>query len=132
MSDRAARWGLLWALLLHNLEEALTVGAYLERSQRAVSEWPVLRETAARVTPDSFGWSLLAVSATAAVAVALGARWPVLPKVLAWIMLINVAVPHVPAAIALGGYSPGVLSAVLVNLPYAVWFLRRRSGKAAA
>ena len=127
MSDRAARWGLLAALLLHNLEEALTVGAYLERSQRAVSQWPVLSDAATQVTPVSSGWALFAVSAAAAVAVALGARWPVLPRLLAWVMVINLVVPHVPAAIALGGYSPGVLSAVLVNLPYAVWFLRRRS-----
>ena len=127
MSDRAARWGLLAVLLLHNLEEALTVGAYLERSQSAVSQVPHLRNLAAQVTPASVGWALLAVSVAAAVTVALGARWPRLPKLLAWVMLVNVVVPHVPAAIALGGYSPGVLTAVLVNLPYAVWFLRRRS-----
>ena len=41
------------------------------------------------------------------------------------LFLVNVFVPHVPAAVALGGYAPGVVTAVLVNLPYSVYFLRR-------
>jgi hypothetical protein len=32
-------------------------------------------------------------------------------------MLVNVFVPHVPAAIVFRGYAPGVVTAVLINLP---------------
>jgi hypothetical protein len=32
-------------------------------------------------------------------------------------VLVNVLVPHVPAAIMFRGYAPGVVTAVLVNLP---------------
>jgi hypothetical protein len=32
-------------------------------------------------------------------------------------MLANVVVPHVPAAIVFHGYAPGVVTAVLINLP---------------
>lgn len=32
-------------------------------------------------------------------------------------MLVNVFVPHVPASILFRGYTPGVVTAVLVNLP---------------
>lgn len=44
---------------------------------------------------------------------------------IAAVMFLNVFVPHVPAALLLGGYSPGVATAVLVNLPVSVYFLRR-------
>lgn len=32
-------------------------------------------------------------------------------------MLVNVVVSHIPAAIIFRGYSPGVVTAVLINLP---------------
>ena len=32
-------------------------------------------------------------------------------------MLVNVAVPHVPAAVRAGGYAPGVVTAVTLVLP---------------
>ena len=32
-------------------------------------------------------------------------------------MLVNVVVPHIPAAIIFRGYAPGVVTAVLINLP---------------
>ena len=41
------------------------------------------------------------------------------------IFLLNVFLPHVPAAIALGGYAPGVGTAVLINLPFSIYFFRR-------
>ena len=48
--------------------------------------------------------------------------------VLAVAMVVNVVVPHVPAAVLTGGYVPGVVSAVLVNLPVAASYLRRARG----
>jgi len=32
-------------------------------------------------------------------------------------MLANVLVPHIPASLVFGGYTPGVVTAVLINLP---------------
>ncbi len=53
-------------------------------------------------TPGSAaGYALLAIQAT---------------------MLINV-VSHVGAAVVLSGYSPGLVTAVLVNLPFSLWLL---------
>lgn len=40
-------------------------------------------------------------------------------------MLVNVVVPHVPAALFAGGYAPGVVTAVLVSLPVSLLYLRR-------
>jgi len=42
---------------------------------------------------------------------------------------LNVFIPHVPAAVALGGYAPGVATAVLINLPFSIYFLRRSLGE---
>jgi hypothetical protein len=45
----------------------------------------------------------------------------------ALVLLANVMIPHLPAAWILGGYAPGVLTAVLINLPVcglALWALR--------
>jgi hypothetical protein len=41
-------------------------------------------------------------------------------------MLVNVIVPHVPLAIWSGGYAPGVVTAVLLNLPADLLWLRSR------
>lgn len=36
----------------------------------------------------------------------------------------NVVLPHVPAAILVGGYAPGLATALLVNLPFALLYYR--------
>lgn len=38
-------------------------------------------------------------------------------------MLLNVLVQHLPAAIRSGGYAPGVVTALFVNLPVLTWLL---------
>jgi len=45
--------------------------------------------------------------------------------VIAMGLLLNVFIPHVPAAVALGGYAPGVATALLLNLPFSIYFLWR-------
>jgi hypothetical protein len=40
-------------------------------------------------------------------------------------MLLNVAAPHVPLAIWYAGYTPGLLTAVAVNLPFLPMLLAR-------
>jgi hypothetical protein len=52
-------------------------------------------------------------------------RKPYLVVLLAGVMLLNVLIPHLPAAVAFGGYAPGVVTAVLINAPVCLWFLRR-------
>ena len=41
------------------------------------------------------------------------------------LFLVNVLIPHVPAAIVLGGYAPGLVTAVGLQLPFSVYFIRR-------
>ena len=66
------------------------------------------------------------VSAAAIAAVVVGLRRarPELPGVLAAAMLVNVLVPHVPAAVRARGYAPGLASAVLLVLPVTASYLQ--------
>jgi hypothetical protein len=41
------------------------------------------------------------------------------------VLLANAAVPHLTSAVALRRYTPGLATALLVNVPFAVFFLRR-------
>lgn len=102
------------ALALHDLEEAL--GFPLTRA-KVVALWP------ATPAPAAFWMALAAVTALGLLAAlwagsgpASGAKVATL-RTIAWVLLVNILVPHVPAALVLGGYAPGVVTAVAVNLP---------------
>ena len=76
----------------------------------------------------SLNW---AVSGAATAAVVLGVRRgrPALPGVVAAAMLVNVGVPHVPAAVRARGYAPGVVTAVTLVLTASgryLWECHRR------
>lgn len=114
---------LLLAFMLHNLEEALTFGTYRESAQTVIRQIVFPHYSAPSV--DAFLTALAVVSLFAVLLMAWATRNPssglalVLVRGLACIMLLNVALPHIPAAILFGGYAPGVITAVLVNLPVA-------------
>ena len=120
---------LLLAFLLHNLEEALTFNAFRETAETLVSD--LTSSDFSIPSQNSFVGALVVVSLIAALAMTWAILQPssrsafVLVQGLAWIMLINSLVPHVPASILLGGYAPGVITAVFVNLPIAVFTLVR-------
>lgn len=128
MQRRTAAGLLFAAVFAHNSEEAATYARTRPAATALIRQvWPgaelpapvelqaaalvltvavgLLLLWAARTPRDRAGW--FAVKATAAV------------------FLANVLVPHVPAAIALGGYAPGVITAVAVNLPLCLWILAR-------
>ncbi|HEY0650569.1 HXXEE domain-containing protein [Phenylobacterium sp.] len=113
------------ALMLHDLEEA--VGYPLVRPA-VLGLWP-------SAPPAEAFWTSLAVVTVVGVALALwaGSGRPSGGKALAlraiaWVLLVNVLVPHVPAAFTLGGYAPGVVTAVAVNLPVCLLALRLLRG----
>lgn len=133
--DRARRRAagvLLAATLAHNLEEGLAYAASRPAAAALIhAAAPGLNPPA----PDTFRAVLAALSAAliallgwAAITPRRRAAWRVLRAVAA-VFLANVAIPHVPAAILLGGYAPGVVTAVAVNLPLCAWIVWR-SGRA--
>lgn len=114
-------WAVFGAFALHNLEEAAAAPAYFERAaDRMPIPWPA---------PEPFQAATAAVTAAglALTLVAVRRHRPDLTTLLATIMLVNVVVPHVPLAIASGGYAPGLITALLLNLPIdLLWLTRHR------
>jgi hypothetical protein len=130
-SYRKMQWLVVAFASLHNAEEALTMPAYA----------PLVRERMAGVVPaeipavtSHLAWfygALIVASVVPALVVMIAVSGPA-SRTKAWavlfvqaLFLVNVVVPHVPAALLLGGYVPGLLTAVLVELPFSIWFLRR-------
>jgi hypothetical protein len=102
------------ALTAHDLEEAW---AYSRLR-------PALREILPFAPPAEAAWAALAEVTVVGVGLALWAgRGPASAAKMGWlraialILLVNVLIPHVPAAVVLGGYAPGVATAVALNLP---------------
>jgi hypothetical protein len=122
-------WALVGALTIHNLEEALAMGPFLGAG---TSVGPV-QPGPALLVPFLVAVTVVTVAAWALAGWATAARprpWArAALGVLALVMVVNVLVPHVPAALVTGGYVPGVVSAVLVNLPVAAAYLRARAGR---
>ncbi|MBL8236782.1 MAG: HXXEE domain-containing protein [Bryobacterales bacterium] len=109
---------LLWlfpvAVTLHNAEEAIAFPPFaLEHAARL----PLL------VSPAAFRFALAVL--TLAAWLVTYCAWRRGPRSLsahlffgcAAAMLINVFVPHIPAALRFAAYTPGLLTAVFVNLP---------------
>ncbi|MEA2724398.1 MAG: hypothetical protein QOH59_2169, partial [Gemmatimonadales bacterium] len=130
---RWAVWLLPVLLTLHNLEEGLFFPRYLPsvlgRLPADVQDW---------IGPVSPGemWIALALATGIPLAFCLWAAvrpnsrtalWLVLAM---WATLLLNAVWHVVAAMALfGGYAPGLVTAVALNLPLSVLVLRRAAAE---
>lgn len=120
---RLAAWALFAAFVLHNLEEALTMEDFLAGVGAAFLYVPFLV-------------AVTLVTALGLVLAVLSTRREPVPwalagmRILALVLVINVVVPHLPAAVAFG-YAPGVVTAVLLTLPLGVAYLvltRPRAG----
>jgi hypothetical protein len=120
----------VFALALHNLEEDITIGAFLPRLRAHLQQIAALRDVAPP-TAERMYVALAVVTLVPALLVgwATTGRDSVLKReivaILVAALLWNVLIPHAPAAIIFGGYAPGVLTAVAINLPFGVYFLRR-------
>lgn len=130
---RALAW-LVWvAIMIHDTEELVTMAATYRRLSPMIERVGMTEQVTAmggfRVI--NVGVSLLALALTAAGTARTAARpagRPLLPALVAATMLLNVVVPHVPATIVTGGYTSGVISAVLLVAPTCgglLWYLHR-------
>ena len=135
MRYKTLQW-LLWVCVAaHNLEEGLTAEAYFPKVEALLADH--VPASLATLLPGLQEFYLALIGASliplimTVVATTRG-RTPVkkyLSPLLAVTLLLNVFIPHVPAAIALGGYAPGVATAVFVNLPFSIYFLQRSMHK---
>jgi Protein of unknown function with HXXEE motif len=113
------------ALLIHNLEEALTIASTLPKVQALL-----LRTTGVSIALPSATQFCIALMLLTAAAFALylwcrvwdGAVYALV--VLQAVMALNV-IAHATSSVVLGGYAAGVVTAVLVQLPTSVLVFRR-------
>jgi hypothetical protein len=131
LSYRTLQWLVAACALLHNLEEAVTMSRFA----------PQIRERLSGVAPASLlavtgnlSWfyTALVVATLVPCIVVLNAVMRRTSRAAAWavvfvqsLFFVNVFLPHVPAALLMGGYAPGVVTAVAIQLPWSVIFLRR-------
>jgi hypothetical protein len=132
LSYRSLQWLVIIFLAVHNLEEAVTMGAYFTRIDALLKSIHAPASLlASRPTLTQFYLALVGATIFPLVIVIIAntgrpARFkPYLVAILQAMVLVNVFAPHVPAALALGGYAPGVLTAVFINLPFSIYFFRR-------
>lgn len=119
------RWLLVPAIALHGFEEWLTIGTY-----GSIDGGLLYGLGKTRPSP-SLMEAALAIAAIAPALVVLlsivGTRSPFkdwLVCLIGCVFLANAFFPHILATIASGSYTPGVASAVLLNLPLAIVLLR--------
>jgi len=117
----ALAWLFTAGVLLHNLEEALWLPAWSTQAARWYRPVPAPAfRFAAGVLSLAFVVLTLAATLSQAGSVA---AYLMAGYVLA--MLLNVLAPHVLATVALRRYMPGTATAVLLNLPLGLLYLRR-------
>ena len=131
LSYRTLQWLVAAFALLHNLEEAVTMPSFA----------PLMREHLSGFAPsgllaatEHLAWFYIALIVATLVpffVVLVAVKKPA-SRAAAWavvlvqsIFLVNVFAPHVPAALVLRGYAPGVVTALALQLPFSVLFLRR-------
>ena len=123
---RLGRRYLLWLvpllLTLHNLEEAVFMKGFLDRFAARIPILPAV----------TYGQFLLALAVVTLAPYAFAASGPLERRSRAFfltlgtqmVVLVNV-LAHVAVAVWARGYAPGLVTALLVNLPFSVFFFRR-------
>jgi Protein of unknown function with HXXEE motif len=114
MTFEKLQWLFPIAVTLHNAEEALSMPKWVSAHS---SQLP-LHLVAAKMW---VGWLVLTGAGFAITCLSArrgkGSVWAYLLFGYAAAMLANVFIPHIPATLVFGEYTPGVVTAVLVNLP---------------
>lgn len=121
MSMTSLVWLVTAGVLAHNTEEAITLPAWSVSAGR----WhPPVGAGEFRVAVAVLSALLVALAGATSLA---GARSIAATLFAGYVsaMLANVLVPHLLATIAMRRLMPGTTTAVTLNLPLGVWFLRR-------
>jgi hypothetical protein len=127
MDRRHLLWAIAILIAIHNAEEALTFRRnWPELTGRLQTTFGI--HVAA--TPRPIYWALALVTVIATGIVVRASRRPQDPGRL-WaalliqgVMLLNVA-SHIAAASWIGGYAPGLVTALVLNLPFSFYLFKR-------
>jgi hypothetical protein len=121
MRFRKLQWLFPLVVTLHNTEEAIWLPAWSLQG----GTWRV------PVGPGEFRFAALVLTLLAFLVTYLSFRigqqtvWAYLATGYMAAMLANVFLPHIAASVALRGYTPGLVTAVLLNLPVLFLLLRQ-------
>ena len=131
MSRRSIIWLIPTLLTLHNAEEALAFRHFWPRTQTLLTEIFPAAET--HLTYKVFVLALVGLSSGAFLLTFLVEACPQFPRLL-WLLLaleaavgLNVLSHLVSAALLFRGYGPGLVTALVVNTPFAVYCFTRAS-----
>lgn len=115
MSFERLQWLFPIAVTLHNAEEAIWMPGWTARN---ASQLPVHPPAAGEIRLALLALTVLAFAVTA-LSAKKGAQsvWAYLTFGYIVAMWVNVLVPHLPASVIFFSYTPGVMTAVLINLP---------------
>lgn len=125
MSRRALLWLVPILLTLHNLEEAISMPAFIGRRNASVPG--AMREIIPPVTYRQFLIALVIITIIPYLVALLwlSRDWAAyLLLCFQVVMLINVFA-HLLMALFLRGYAPGLVTALLINLPFSLYLLGR-------
>jgi hypothetical protein len=125
MSRKTLLWLVPIFLTIHNLEEALLMPAFIEKRNASVPG--SMREIIPPVTYKQFLTALVIITVIPYLIALfwLNRPWAVyLLTGLQAVMLINVCA-HTLMALFLRGYAPGLITAVVINLPFSLYLMKR-------
>ncbi|MFC4119320.1 HXXEE domain-containing protein [Nonomuraea zeae] len=121
-------WGLLAAWAIHDTEELATMAGWAHRARpRLESRFPQVPwerlEVSQRHVNVAIGLMGVVMAGASALGARTGGRSPVFQAALAGFGLHGAA--HLAQAAATRGYTPGVVTAPVVVIPFSVWAWRR-------
>jgi len=129
MSRRTVAWLVFFLFTLHNAEEAIAFRTYLPRVATLLPE--PFASVAARLTYPAMLETLVVVTLLGFVVALAASTWPQSPRAL-WPLLaleavigLNVVAHALLAVVVFHGYGPGLLTALAINAPFAVYCFRR-------
>jgi hypothetical protein len=128
VSRRAALWLIAALVVVHNAEEAVAFTRLWAEVREHVEAFAGIGLT---TTPEPIYLPLLVATLLPVAIIAWAVRQPDRPVQLWFALLIQMviflnALSHVATALVVfHGYAPGLLSAVLLNLPYSIFVYRK-------
>ena len=130
LTYRQILWSIPFILLIHNVEEALTMPRWVSENLLLIRERMILFRYI-EFSTDQIYISLLFVSIIPFIVALLCLRLPLQKKrvfivlILQGIIFWNALIPHLSGIKLLGMYNPGAVTAVIFNIPFSVYLFRR-------
>ncbi len=130
VSFKALLWLIPCVLAVHNCEEALTMPAWVAKNfssiQQMIPFHVNIRFSSAQLLVSLFLATLVPFVVTIlCVHGEKGSMRLNVLFILQSIILLNVFIPHIGVSAVLFRYNPGVITAVVLNLPFSFYFFRR-------